>query len=400
MLGWASAHGKARVITCVAEEWGTECVVEPRDEKAIRESFADLIDRVYEASLSPERLRMTVQAITDAVQADAGVFLAQDAQLPRLAVNVMASREDLGDAPVRLEQDFAFGDSGVLTAMPDRTQTLTPAQMEPWQSVLGPVAGAGVAVPIGDGALLALFRGEARPAFDDADCLTLQALLPALQQARRLLLRLAGLENQQALTTGLLDALSLPLLVLEGSGYLVFANTSARTLLDDAVGLRVGDDGRLGLDRGLVSAPRSHSRFAEMLAVTAQASLNGRAEAQAMVVVRPGGRPPLRLTMHSMEQRGPDLSGRKPLVAVHVSADQGLDPVDARILRGLFTLTPAEAALLQALMQDKRLEDYASERGVSVTTVRTQLAHLFRKTGTSRQAELVRLALAAAGAFR
>lgn len=375
-------------------------MVEPRDEKAIRESFADLIDRVYEASLSPERLRMTVQAITDAVQADAGVFLAQDALLPRLAINIMASKEDLGDAPVRLEQDFAFGDSGVLAVMPDHPQSLTPAQMEPWQAVLGPLAESGFALPVADGALLALFRGKARPAFDDADGHSLQGLVPALQQARQLLQRVAALEQQQELTTGLLDALSLPLLVLEGSGYLVFANTSARTLLDDAVGLRVGDDGCLGLDRVLVSAPRSHSRFAEMLAVTAQASLNGQAEVQAMVVVRPGGRPPLRLTMHAMAQRGPELSGRKPLVAVHVSVDQGLDPVDARILRGLFTLTPAEAALLQALMQDKRLEDYASERGVSVTTVRTQLAHLFRKTGTSRQSELVRLALVAAGAFR
>jgi DNA-binding CsgD family transcriptional regulator len=51
-------------------------------------------------------------------------------------------------------------------------------------------------------------------------------------------------------------------------------------------------------------------------------------------------------------------------------------------------------------MQDKRIEDHAQARGVSVTTVRTQLAHLFRKTGTNRQSELVRMASRAVGGLR
>jgi DNA-binding CsgD family transcriptional regulator len=88
------------------------------------------------------------------------------------------------------------------------------------------------------------------------------------------------------------------------------------------------------------------------------------------------------------------------LVVIDVSAQDLQKAPPVRLLQDLFTLTPAEATLLQALMEDKRIEDHALARGVSVTTVRTQLAHLFRKTNTNRQSELVRLAVRAVGGLR
>jgi DNA-binding CsgD family transcriptional regulator len=51
-------------------------------------------------------------------------------------------------------------------------------------------------------------------------------------------------------------------------------------------------------------------------------------------------------------------------------------------------------------VRGKRLEEVAAERGVQLTTVRSQLQSLFAKTETNRQVELVRLLarLAALGA--
>jgi len=62
-------------------------------------------------------------------------------------------------------------------------------------------------------------------------------------------------------------------------------------------------------------------------------------------------------------------------------------------LQGRYGLTWAEAALAAALVNGARLSEHATERGIAITTARSQLKCCFRKTSTSRQAELVRLIL-------
>jgi DNA-binding CsgD family transcriptional regulator len=47
---------------------------------------------------------------------------------------------------------------------------------------------------------------------------------------------------------------------------------------------------------------------------------------------------------------------------------------------------------LDRLVAGDTLAEAAQALGVALATVRTHLAHIFEKTGTSRQAELIRLA--------
>ena len=63
------------------------------------------------------------------------------------------------------------------------------------------------------------------------------------------------------------------------------------------------------------------------------------------------------------------------------------------MLQQLHGLTPAESEVLGRLTDGMRLSDIAEDLGVNIETVRTQLKSIFGKTGTSRQAELVRYAL-------
>jgi DNA-binding CsgD family transcriptional regulator len=51
--------------------------------------------------------------------------------------------------------------------------------------------------------------------------------------------------------------------------------------------------------------------------------------------------------------------------------------------------TPAEARLAQALANGMNLKEYSESASISITTARNQLASLFAKTGTHRQAALV-----------
>lgn len=63
----------------------------------------------------------------------------------------------------------------------------------------------------------------------------------------------------------------------------------------------------------------------------------------------------------------------------------------APALEKIFGLTAAEGRLAAELSNGISLSSIARERKVSITTLRTQLASIFAKTGTSRQPELVAL---------
>ena len=63
-------------------------------------------------------------------------------------------------------------------------------------------------------------------------------------------------------------------------------------------------------------------------------------------------------------------------------------PSEAR-LKALFDLTTAEARLAQRLARGDSVEEVAQELSIKMTTARTQLAAIFAKTDTRRQAKLV-----------
>ena len=63
----------------------------------------------------------------------------------------------------------------------------------------------------------------------------------------------------------------------------------------------------------------------------------------------------------------------------------------ATLLRDLFGLTPAEARLALELAHGASPRDAANRLGVTWNTTRTQLKAVLAKTGTNRQAALVRL---------
>jgi DNA-binding CsgD family transcriptional regulator len=66
-----------------------------------------------------------------------------------------------------------------------------------------------------------------------------------------------------------------------------------------------------------------------------------------------------------------------------------LSPPEA--LAKQFKLTPAELRVLFALVEIGGVPEATEVLGISEATTRTHLRHLFEKTGTSRQAELVKL---------
>lgn len=79
-----------------------------------------------------------------------------------------------------------------------------------------------------------------------------------------------------------------------------------------------------------------------------------------------------------------------------------LDPLPGQpdcgaYLQRVFGLTPAERAVAIELLDGCGLKAAAERLGISIATARTHLSHIFAKTGTHRQAQLVRLLLQMGG---
>jgi DNA-binding CsgD family transcriptional regulator len=73
---------------------------------------------------------------------------------------------------------------------------------------------------------------------------------------------------------------------------------------------------------------------------------------------------------------------------------------DLEVLSGLYGLTKAEAEVALRVLDGTGVGPIADGLFLSLSTVRTHLQHVFHKTNTHRQAELVRLLLGGLAATR
>lgn len=71
------------------------------------------------------------------------------------------------------------------------------------------------------------------------------------------------------------------------------------------------------------------------------------------------------------------------------------DPLNdvSALLRTRYRCTARESALTEALLSGASLSDAAASLDITVHTARTHLKRVFRKTGTNRQSQLLRLLL-------
>jgi DNA-binding CsgD family transcriptional regulator len=90
-----------------------------------------------------------------------------------------------------------------------------------------------------------------------------------------------------------------------------------------------------------------------------------------------------------MKARGAGMSG-----VILFVRDMTAPPPNLTAFARHFGLTAAEAAIAAELVNADGVAAAAARLGLSRATVRTHLIHIFQKTATRRQAELVRLMFA------
>lgn len=83
----------------------------------------------------------------------------------------------------------------------------------------------------------------------------------------------------------------------------------------------------------------------------------------------------------------------RPMVAVLLSVPTSVTAKAVTVLTEMYSFTPSEARLAQALVNGQPVRAAAQELGISYQTARSYVKRLLEKTGTNRQAELMRTLL-------
>lgn len=190
--------------------------------------------------------------------------------------------------------------------------------------------------------------------------------------------------------------------VVEQAMHQVYSSHVAAILLkNDALVVGCDDRGQSFLKNAQVlkvangylhcSDPVSQPRF---LAALEKTVCTGRA---ANLLIHPIGHPEQRFSVTLVKMLDRETAIRNGNNSTCFNILCVLCPLDrrrfatVRQLMELFALSAAEARLTRALCQGNSLEEYASEQGLKLPTVRTQLRSVLAKTGTGRQATLIRL---------
>ena len=114
-----------------------------------------------------------------------------------------------------------------------------------------------------------------------------------------------------------------------------------------------------------------------------------------VAVSRPSGKRALQLIFAPLGQvdREPNHGPGPAFTAVFVCGHERQMAASPELLSRRFGLSRAESRVALGLLEGKAPAEIGDDTGVSKNTVKSQLASLFAKTGTRRQAELM-LALA------
>ena len=209
------------------------------------------------------------------------------------------------------------------------------------------------------------------------------ALAPHFRRAYRMQETLDTVRGEGRSFEATLHLLAQPALVVDRDARLCFANAAAEALL------RTGDVLRLVSGRLRAAHRGDASALAKALRPEPQAT-DGDAS---LTLRRSGDGPPAVLrVMPLRRQNRAEWSGRIALLVELPPLPRALDTLAAA-----FRLSPAEARLWAGLVAGHRLAEIAERAAISPNTARVQLRALFEKTGTHRQADLVRMALERGG---
>ncbi len=236
-------------------------------------------------------------------------------------------------------------------------------------------------------AMLAVHRYEQDGLVDEEARRRMRLIAPHFQRA-------VGIANivdlqkfEAAALADSLDGIATAMILVDANGRIAHANTAGHALLAEGVVLRVADSKLASRD------PRVEGMLHEILmnAESSHTAIN--AKGAGVLIKAPGGENwiahVLPLTSGVRRKAGLNYAA---VAAVFVREAKLELPHPLETIASAYQLTTAEMRVLMAIVQIGGVPEVAPVLGIAEATVRTHLQRVFDKTGTKRQADLVKLA--------
>lgn len=224
--------------------------------------------------------------------------------------------------------------------------------------------------------------------FSTMDRGLLSLLLPHLQLVVHLHSRHDVIETERELYAGAVDRMLVGMVILDETGAIMKSTPVAVEILGESDGI--------SLSRGAVKASiqKEDHKLQQLIRDALSVAKKWKpAVAEAISVTRPSGRAKLGVIVRAIPLNMWSEGRHRPSVAILIRNPEHKSIASRELLKDLFDLTPAEAALTLLLANGLTLEEAAEELDIRKNTARAHLRSIFSKTGVTRQTMLVRLIL-------
>lgn len=225
--------------------------------------------------------------------------------------------------------------------------------------------------------------------WSSADVGMVEQLLPPIRQFVRVRQALVDARALGHSLAGLLDNARTGVIQLDRRGRIVAANDRGREILRKRDGL-CDRDGTLQAE-----SPDDQAALDKLLA-RALPRFGGQAESGSLVLRRGNALPRLVLHVTPVQDRD-DARARRVAALVLAIDPMGHARIDPDVVRWAFGLSTTQSQLAVLLAEGKTVRDIAAESGRRESTVSWHMKQIFRKTGLSRQVEVVQLVRSLAG---
>ena len=237
---------------------------------------------------------------------------------------------------------------------------------------------------------IAILRDEKAGAWTDGDLRVIDEILPHLRRAFNIHSEFTYLRlRQDALLKGL-DRLVIGLILYDSNAQPVYINPTARAIIDSHPGMQLQNG-----DLFLLDADAEKNLRQTIIDTAGIDPDDSWKQSVAIGITHPDVEAPLPLLVTPMHAdlitSDLDYDGAK--VAVFLSDPNMQQPISIDNLVSVYSLTPSEAQVAISLANGHSIDEIAVSSSHSSHTIRSQLKSVFRKTGVSRQSELIKLLL-------
>ena len=233
---------------------------------------------------------------------------------------------------------------------------------------------------------LTFYRADEKPNYGRGEQRLLDALVPHIRRSLNLLRQLRLADAKSQILQSSIDTLRSAIVLIGGTGKVVFFNAAAGRLLKRCPDLAVRRD-------RLQATSHTDSVALEQLTKRAMGADGRRPIGGAVTIQRAGNGLPLQVVAApiSADNRTVLASSGHAVALLVIHDPNGDTSIPQEIVATLFGLTPMEGTLLVALSEGQTLRQYSDDHCVTYNTARTHLRNVFAKTNTSKQSDLVRL---------